>query len=279
MAKGYDFEEDVRNYLATGYEIIPNYQASAAEQGKRREIDIVAITNSPPFGDIYFLVECKTTKIGAPQVEEFKNKLIDIKQGGDKYADGIPVMISPEGFSSGAKDAAKTGGIRLMTFEELQSADIPIPRNIDIHINIVHHLNGGIISREETIDIPEWGKISIVKSVIDYNIKGLGLFNIYMELLKGAIKKEMILAFGKYIGKVNEEVMRLWIQKIDGYIENQRKKGSKVSAAIGFYTRSVSDDDKKLITKVKNSTQSSVAVIDENSKVYGNVDAKVIFAG
>jgi hypothetical protein len=277
MAKGYDFEQEVDNYLSTGFSTQRNYQALSEMQGKRREIDIIATLDIPPFGDVHFLVECKAIKVGVNHVKEFKDKLDDIKRGGDPYSSGTPYIVTSEAWSAPAGDEAKKCGIKMFTFEQLQSANIPIPRNIDLHIFLVHNGNVGIMAREETITIPEWGNVSIVKSNIDHTIKGLGTFDIYMELKKGVVSKELIMAFGKYIGKASEDIMRVWIQKIDGYVEALRNKGNKVSAVIGFYTRSVSDDDKKMITKIKNSTKSSVAVIDEDLKIYGNQDAKRIF--
>jgi hypothetical protein len=277
MAKGYDFEQDVENYLAAGFTTQRNYQALAEEQGKRREIDIVATIEIEPFGSVHFLVECKAIKVGANHVKEFKDKLDDIKRGGDQYASGIPIFITSEGWSAPALDEANRCGIRMMTFEQLQGASIPIPRNIDLQMSLVDYGNKGLINTEENFKIPEWGDVSITKSNMDYTIKGLGTFDIYMELKKGKLSHEYILAFGKYIGKVNEDSMRIWIQKIDGYIESMRNKGNKVSAAIGLYTRTVSEEDKKIINKIKNSTKSSVAVIDESLKVFGNLDAKRIF--
>ncbi|OLS14525.1 MAG: hypothetical protein RBG13Loki_1848 [Promethearchaeota archaeon CR_4] len=228
---------------------------------------------------MHFLVECKAIKIGINHVDEFKDKLDAIKRGGDPRSIGVPIMATSEAWSKQANDEAQVCGIQLMTFEQMQGSFIPIPRDIYLQIGILDFGNNALIQRNEVISLPVWGKVSIVKSKIDYTIRGLGMFDIYMELEKEVKKeREYTYVFGKYIGMIDENTMRLWVQNIDGYIERERAKGNKVYGAIGFYTRSVSDEDKKLITKLKNSTKSDFAVIDENFNIYGNQDAKKIFS-
>jgi hypothetical protein len=277
MAKGYDFEQEVENYLLSGFTTQKNYPALSETSGKRREVDIVATINIPPFGDVHFLVECKTQKLSVTFVKDFKDKLEDMKRGCDPYSSGVPIMISPEGWSAPALDEANKCGIALMTFAQLQSANIPIPREIDITIQRIQQSNELGIREGMNVPTADWGNLKITKSNTDHDIKGLGNFDLYAEYEQGVIKKT-VLAFGKFVMRLDEDLLRLWIQRIDAHVETKIAKGFKIAnVVIGFFTKAISDDDKKTISRVKNSTKSEVCVIDANFKMLGNLNAKKIF--
>ncbi len=156
IRKGMQFEDQIVDLLSGYFAVEQNVELKGSDIGKRREIDIIAYRVIPPLGTITFLIECKSKKISKVEVDNFREKLTDIRMGGDPRANGVPIMISPEGFSKSAQDLAKRYGITLLSLEDLINSEIPQPPSVEKYINALFYLSIAVMAREE--DIVEQGQ-------------------------------------------------------------------------------------------------------------------------
>ncbi len=273
MAKGYDFEKEVSRLLKSDYKIKINYFAKS--KGKQKEIDIVATRKLPGLGKIHFLIECKAYRVGENIVKDYNTKIAEIREASDPYSEGKPVIISSVGFTKPAKDIAIKFGIILKQIQGVQE-QIPIPKSLELHLAKLQTAYRHLMELETPIILFDDFEFIITKSKRNHKIRGVGELDYYMEG-KGK-KKRMILGFGKYIGRLNQPVAKDLIQSIEKHVSSEQEKGKKIEyVTIGLFTKALTENERGFFNKIKNYTKFEVAVIDENIKKFGNLNAKWVF--
>jgi len=184
---------------------------------RKREIDVLLTSNIAGY-PVKIAIECKNERnvIGAPKIDAFVGKLIDI---------GIPlqhgIYISASGYTSGAIDRAKKAGIRTLELtgigenltdsvvEAIQSIVYLLLEivNIQIRNNVANTPN----SQQMLIFYDEHSKIC--GSVPDL---------IWQEWLNGKISSSL----GEY--EITLNIPSNWHQIVDGKIESVISASAKI---------------------------------------------------
>jgi len=279
--KGFDFEDQVEDVLSGYFTVEKNVELKGEASGKRREFDIIATSNVPPFGSMTFLIECKSYKIGNKEVTEFIDKIVDTRKGGDPRSIGKPIMVSPEGFTSGAEDLAKENGVILMTLEDLLNAEIPLPPSVQKYLNAYYYLGLAVMYREEFII--EKGQM-IHEMVIESKSQMMKkTFDMIMSLKqKKMLKRTARFVYMIHAGRVNAETYGSLIEQLEKVIEQDEKENGWLVGSerlMGFVVDKLTPEERKEFNKIR-PRHLKVCLIDtqkDTEKIYGSRDASPYF--
>lgn len=279
--KGFDFEDQVEDALSGYFTVEKNVELKGEVSGKRREFDIIATSNVPPFGNITFLIECKSYKIGNKEVDEFIDKIADARKGGDPRSIGKPIMVSPEGFTSGAEDMAKENGIILLTLEDLITAEIPLPPSVQKYLNAYYFLGLAVKNREEYLVEKGQEIYDIATDAKSQTMKKT--FDVIMTLEhKKMLKKTTRFSYLVHAGRVNTETYGSIIKQLEKAIELDEKESGWLSGSdriLGFVVDKTTPEERKEFNKIR-PRHLKVCLIDtqkDTEKIYGSREASPYF--